>query len=65
MVLIPYLSKDGTVALTRFSVSKDGKLLAYATSERQRLAEGHIRRRYRREFNETINWCRFTTCPGP
>jgi prolyl oligopeptidase len=58
-------SKDGTVALTRFSVSKDGKLLAYATSES---GSDWQKVRIRRvdtgeEFNETINWCRFTTLP--
>lgn len=58
-------SEDGTVALTRFGVSKDGKLLAYATS-----ASGSDWQKIRirnvdngEEFPETINWCRFTNIP--
>lgn len=58
-------SADGTVALTRFEVSKDGKLLAYATSE-----SGSDWQQVRirnvdtgEDFPETIRWCRFTNLP--
>ena len=58
-------SEDGTIALTRFTVSKDGKLLAYATSES---GSDWQKIRIRKvdsgeEFPETINWCRFTNLP--
>ena len=56
------LSDDGTVALTSYGFSKDGKLMAYATS-----ASGSDWQKVRilkvdslEEFQETINWCRFT-----
>lgn len=55
-------SEDGTVALTRFNITNDGKYLAYATS-----ASGSDWQKIRirnvesgEEFPETINWCRFT-----
>lgn len=58
-------STDGTVALTRFDVSPDGKLLAYALS-----ASGSDWQKIRirnvdtgQEYPETINWCRFTNLP--
>ncbi|MDD4658707.1 MAG: prolyl oligopeptidase family serine peptidase, partial [Eubacteriales bacterium] len=58
-------SPDGTVALTRFGLSPDGKLLAYALS-----ASGSDWQKIRirnvdtgEEYPETINWCRFTNLP--
>lgn len=58
-------STDGTIALTRFDVSPDGKLLAYALS-----ASGSDWQKIRirnvdsgQEYPETINWCRFTNLP--
>ncbi len=58
-------SADGTVALTSFGLSRDGKLLAYATSsggsdwQRIRLLQVDTGE----ELPETINWCRFTNLP--
>lgn len=59
------LSTDGTVALTRFEASPDGKLLAYALS-----ASGSDWQEIRirnvdtgQEYPETIHWCRFTNLP--
>jgi prolyl oligopeptidase len=58
-------SADGTVALTRFSPSPGGKLLAYALS-----ASGSDWQKVRilqvdsgKEYPETINWCKWTTLP--
>lgn len=58
-------SKDGTIALTRFGLSKDGGLLAYATSasgsDWQKIRIRNVRTG--EEYPETINWCRFTNLP--
>lgn len=58
-------SADGTVALSGYGVSKDGKKLAYTTS-----ASGSDWQQIRirnvdscEEYPETINWCRFTSLP--
>lgn len=55
-------SDDGTVALTNFGVSRDGRLVAYATS-----SGGSDWQNIRilnvdsgREYPETLEWCRFT-----
>lgn len=58
-------SDDGTIALTRYGFSKDGKLLAYATSES---GSDWQKLRIRKvdtgeEYPEIINWCRFTNLP--
>lgn len=63
MVLDPNsFSEDGTVALTNYGFSKDGKLMAYATSQ-----SGSDWQKVRiinvdtgEEYDETVNWCRFT-----
>lgn len=66
LVLDPnLLSADGTVALTRFEPSPDGKLLAYALS-----ASGSDWQEIRirnvdtgQDYPETVHWCRFTSLP--
>lgn len=55
-------SEDGTVALTRFEVSRDGKLMAYSVaasgSDWQKIRIRQVESG--EEYPETINWCRFT-----
>jgi prolyl oligopeptidase len=59
------LSTDGTVALTRFEASPDGKLLAYALSDSgsdwQKIRIRNVDTG--QEYPETIHWCRFTNLP--
>ena len=55
------LSQDGTIALTTTAFSKDGTLLAYGLSEsgsdRQKIKIHNVDSR--RDYHETIQWCRF------
>ena len=57
------LSEDGTIALTTTAVSEDGTLLAYAISrsgsDRQEIKICTVDSR--RKYDETIQWCRFTS----
>jgi prolyl oligopeptidase len=57
------LSADGTVAVSTTAVSWNGKLLAYGLS-RSGSDEQEVRIRNidtGREYDETLQWCRFTT----
>jgi prolyl oligopeptidase len=57
------LSTDGTVAVTRAALSKDGTLLAYALSRRgSDQQEIKIRNIDTGEdYNEVLEWCRYTS----
>jgi prolyl oligopeptidase len=57
------LSAEGTVAVTRATLSKDGTLLAYALSRRgsdqQEITIRNIDTG--EDYNEVLEWCRFTS----
>ena len=59
------LSDDGTVALTNMSFTKDGKLMAYATSESgsdwQQIRIMDVEQGG--DLPDVIKWCKFTSIP--
>lgn len=58
-------SDDGTVALTNYSISKDGNLIAYATSKSgSDWQEIRVRNIHTKEDSrDLIKWCKFTNIP--
>lgn len=55
-------SEDGTIALTQWSFSKDGTLIAYSISNRgsdwQEIKVRHVDSA--KDFEEVLGWCRFS-----